>query len=163
MVTEEDKLIDNVLLRHRLGKILIWLGVLTWAPFIFLRAIGEKPSFLLFLPFHLIGVVGGSRLRSMARRQLGLTSPNRDVLHTAGHMLILLGILVWVPYLYSKLVLAQPVEVMSYLPFHLTGVLGGVSLHVLSYVLARFRRKDLYCIRRWLHLNFREPGQRDRV
>ena len=141
MVTEEEKIIDNVVLRYRLGTILIWLGVLTWAPFIFLRAIGEKPTFLLFLPFHLIGVVGGSRLRSTARRELGLNAPKRNLLHTAGHILILLGISVWVPYLYSKLVLGQSVEVMNYLPFHLTGVLGGVFLHVLSYLLERYRRR----------------------
>ena len=139
MVTQE-KSISNVVLRYRLGTVLIWLGVFTWAPFIFLRAIGEKPVFLLFLPFHLIGVIGGSRLRSLARRELGLESVKKNTLHTAGHVLILLGILVWVPYLYLKLVLGQPVEVMDFLPFHLTGVLGGVLLHLISYVIERQRK-----------------------
>jgi hypothetical protein len=125
-----------------LGTILVWLGVLTWAPFIFLRAIGEKPTFLYFLPFHLIGVIAGSRIRSMARRELGLRPPKKKFLHTAGHILILLGISVWVPYLYSKLVMGQSVDVMSYLPFHLAGVLGGVFLHVLSYLAERYRRGD---------------------
>ena len=136
MVTEE-KIISNVVLRYCLGTILIWLGVLTWAPFIFLRAIGEKPTFLLFLPFHLIGVIGGSRLRSMARRELGMMPKERNTLHTAGHILILLGILVWAPYLYLKLAMGQPVEVMDFLPFHLTGVLGGVLLHLVSYLIER--------------------------
>ena len=68
MVTQE-KSISNVVLRYRLGTILIWLGVFTWAPFIFLRAIGEKPVFLLFLPFHLIGVIGGSRLPDPCTRR----------------------------------------------------------------------------------------------
>ncbi|HUE97996.1 MAG TPA: hypothetical protein VMN99_02010 [Anaerolineales bacterium] len=139
MVTEE-KTISNVMLRYRLGSILIWLGVFAWAPFIFLRAIGEKPSFLLFLPFHLIGVVGGSRLRSIARKELGMLPRKKKFLHTAVHGMILLGILVWVPYLYSKFVGAQPVEVMDYLPFHLTGVLGGVFLHILSYMIERYSR-----------------------
>jgi hypothetical protein len=139
MVTEE-KIISHVVLRYRLGTILIWLGVFTWAPFIFLRAIGEKPTFLLFLPFHLIGVLGGSRLRSMARRELGMLPNKRNTLHTAGHILILLGILVWAPYLYLKLALGQPVEVMNFLPFHLTGVLGGVVLHLLSYAIERQRK-----------------------
>ena len=138
MVTEE-KIIDNVMLRYRLGTILIWLGVFTWAPFIFLRAIGERPTFLLFLPFHLIGVLGGSRLRSMARRELGISASKKASLHTAGHILILLGISVWIPYLYLKFVPGQSVEVMNYLPFHLTGVLGGVFLHLLSYVMERQR------------------------
>lgn len=61
----------------------------------------------------------------------------KSILHVAGHVMILLGILVWVPYLYLKLVMEQPVEVMNFLPFHLTGVLGGVLLHVLSYVIHR--------------------------
>ncbi|HLO17205.1 MAG TPA: hypothetical protein VK206_20395 [Anaerolineales bacterium] len=58
----------------------------------------------------------------------------------AGHSLIILGILVWAPYLYLKLVMGQAVEVMNYLPYHLTGVLGGVSLHVFSYLLERDKR-----------------------
>lgn len=141
MVTE-DKFINNVLLRYRLGTILVWLGVFTWVPFIFLRAVGEKPSFLFFLPFHLIGVVGGSRFRSAARKELGLTSPRKNVLHTLGHGMILLGILVWAPYLYSKLIIGQPVVVMEYLPYHLTGVLGGVLLHILSFIIERYRTRS---------------------
>jgi phosphatidylglycerophosphate synthase len=139
MVTEQ-KTINSVALRYRLGTILLWLGVFIWAPFIFLRAIGEQPVFLFFLPFHLIGVIGGARLRSMARRELGMPASNQNRLHTAGHLLILLGILVWAPYLYLKLVLGQPVEVMNFLPFHLTGVLGGVLLHVISYMIERQRK-----------------------
>ena len=136
MVTEQ-KTINSVALRYRLGTVLLWLGVFIWAPFIFLRAIGEQPVFLFFLPFHLIGVIGGARLRSTARRELGIPASNQNRLHTAGHLLILLGILVWAPYLYLKLVLGQPVEVMNFLPFHLMGVLGGVLLHVISYVIER--------------------------
>ena len=136
MVTQE-KVLDNLLMRYRLGTALVWLGVFTWAPFIFLRAIGQRPAFLWFLPFHLAGVIGGSRLRSVARRELSLVPPKRNWLHTTGHGLILLGILVWAPYLYLKLVAGQPVEVMNFLPFHLMGILGGVGLHVLSYLLRR--------------------------
>lgn len=139
MVTEE-KIINNVMLRYKFGTILVWLGVFTWAPFILLRATGAKPPFLWFLPFHLIGVIGGSRLRSAARKELGLSVPKRNLLHTAGHVMILLGISVWVPYLYSKLIMGQFVEVMDYLPFHLIGVLGGVLVHVLSYIMERYAR-----------------------
>jgi hypothetical protein len=133
MVTEE-KMINTVMLRYRLGTVLLWLGIFTWVPFIFLRAIGDQPPFLYFLPFHLVGVIGGSRLRSSARQALDLVPPRKRLLGLAGHALIITGILVWVPYLYSKLALGQAVEVMSYLPFHLAGVLGGVTLHVLSYL-----------------------------
>ena len=138
MVTQE-KLISNVVMRYRLGTILIWLGVFTWAPFIFLKVIGEKPSFLLFLPFHLLGVIGGARLRSIARKELGLIPSKKNTLTMAGHLMIFLGILVWVPYVYLKLVLGQSVEVMNYLPYHLTGVLGGVFLHMVNYFIERRR------------------------
>lgn len=140
MVTQE-KLLDNVVLRYRLGTILIWLGVFTWAPFIFLRAIGDKPSFLLFLPLHLIGVLGGSRLRSNARKELGMLPSKKNMLSIAGHAMIFLGILVWAPYLYLKLAVGQPVEVMDYLPYHLTGVLGGVLLHILNYGIGRYAKR----------------------
>jgi hypothetical protein len=138
MVTEE-KLINTVVMRYRLGTILIWLGVFTWAPFIFLKAIGEQPSFLLFLPFHLFGVIGGARLRSIARNELGLMPNKKNRLSIAGHLMIFLGVLVWAPYLYLKLGLGQSVEVMNYLPYHLTGVLGGVFLHILNYFIERRR------------------------
>ena len=141
MVTEE-KVLTDVMLRYRLGTILLWLGVFTWAPFIFLRAVGEKPNFLLFLPFHLIGVIGGSRMRSLARRELGMPPPGKSLLLIAGHIMIFLGILVWAPYFYLKFVTGQPVAVMSYLPYHLTGVLGGVSSHMLSYLVGRYQRRE---------------------
>jgi hypothetical protein len=82
MVTQE-KIISHVVFRYRLGTLLVWLGVLTWVPFIFLRAIGERPSFLLFLPFHLLGVIGGSRLRSVAQKELGMLPPKKSILHMA--------------------------------------------------------------------------------
>jgi hypothetical protein len=138
MVTE-DKIINSIMLRYRLGTILVWLGVFTWLPFIFLRAVGEKPPFFYFLPVHLISVVGGSRLRAQARKVLGLGSPRKNMLHAAGHSMIVLGILAWTPYLYLRLVVGQTAEVADFLPFHLIGVLGGMFLHVLSYVLERHR------------------------
>ena len=129
--------INSALIRYRLGSALIWLGVLTWAPFIVLRIAGEKPSLLLFLPFHLMGVLGGSRTRSLARRELGIAAPNKNVLRTAGHSRIFIGILMWLPYFYLKLIAQQPVDVMDFLPFHLTGVLGGIGFLVLSYLVNR--------------------------
>ena len=140
-MVNQEKLINNVVMRYRLGLILVWLGVFTWVPFIFLRATGERPQFLFFLPFHLIGVIGGSRLRSAARTELGMDPSGRSLLNLAGHVMIFLGILVWAPYLYLKLVAAQSVEVMNYLPFHLSGVLGGVVLHVLNYFVRRYVKR----------------------
>jgi phosphatidylglycerophosphate synthase len=140
-MVNEEKVIDRLVFRDRLGTILIWSGVFVWLPFLFLKAVGAKPVFLLFLPVHLVGVIGGSRLRMAARQQLGMAPPKRNVLRLVGHSMILLGILVWVPYLYLKLAMGQPVTVMSYLPYHLAGVLGGVFLHILSHLRERLPRR----------------------
>ncbi|MEW6400723.1 MAG: hypothetical protein AB1649_02925 [Chloroflexota bacterium] len=133
-MVREEKALNFAVARYRLGGLLIWLGVLVWAPFIFLRVIGEEPAFLWFLPFHLIGVIGGSRLRAIARKELDIVLPKKNTLHKIGHGLIFLGILVWVPYFYLKLVAGQPVEVLNFLPYHLAGVLGGVFVHLVSYL-----------------------------
>ena len=136
MVTDE-KIINTALIRYRLGTVLIWLGVMTWLPFIVLRIAGERPSLLWYLPFHLFGVVGGSRLRSLARKEIGVLAPKKNILRVIGHGLIYIGILVWAPYFYLKLIAQQPVDVMNYLPFHLTGILGGVLCIILAYAFSR--------------------------
>jgi hypothetical protein len=136
MVTEE-KITDMVLARYRLGTVMIWLGVVTWLPFIVLRVSGQKPSLFWFLPLHLIGVVGGARLRAYARKEMGTPSPKNGRLCVIGHGLIYTGILVWAPYFYIKLIAQQPVEVMNFLPYHLTGILSGILVLGLSYLIER--------------------------
>ena len=136
MVTEE-KTTDMVLARYRLGTVMIWLGVLTWLPFIVLRIAGEKPSLFWFLPIHLVGVVGGSRLRAYARKEMGAHPPQKGRLRVIGHGLIYIGILVWAPYFYLKLTTQAAVDVMNFLPYHLTGVLGGILVLGLSYLIER--------------------------
>ena len=136
MVTDK-KIYNTVLIKYRLGIALIWLGVLTWLPFILLRIAGEKPSLFWYLPFHLIGVVGGSHLRSLARKEIDRPAPNRNLLRVIGHSLIYAGILVWVPYFYLKLIAQQPIELMNYLPYHLAGVLGGMLCIALSFIFSR--------------------------
>jgi hypothetical protein len=42
MVTDK-KITFTALARYRLGTALIWLGVMTWLPFILLRIAGENP------------------------------------------------------------------------------------------------------------------------
>jgi hypothetical protein len=80
---------------------------------------------------HLIGVVGGSALRTSARRLEGeppvaqLIGRRRWLL---GRMLIGLGVLAWAPYLYLHYALGQKVVITPYLTAHLTGVLGGSAL-----------------------------------
>ena len=135
MVTDK-KINSAAVMRYRMGNVLIVLGVLTWLPFIVLRIAGEKPSLFLYLPFHLLGVIVGSRLRASARKEMGAIPAKKSLMQILGHGMIFLGILVWTPYFYLKFV-QQPVEVMNYLPFHLTGVLGGITLLMLNYLLSR--------------------------
>lgn len=136
MLTDE-KISSAALIRYRFGTVLIWLGVLTWLPFIALRIAGEKPSLLWFLPFHLAGVIGGSRLRSAARKEMGAPPAKKSRLRALGHALILAGILVWVPYLYAKLALQREMEVINFLPYHLAGIFGGILVLMLNYFVNR--------------------------
>lgn len=123
----------------RWGTLLIWFGVLIWTPFIILQIAGKHPTFLWFLPFHLVGVIGGARLRSLARKQMGLPTPKRKPLQIAGSVSIALGILTWAPYFYLKAFTQTSVNVMNFLPFHLIGVLGGVLLLTINHL---SNRKD---------------------
>jgi hypothetical protein len=139
MVTDE-KFYNAAWMRYRLGSVFIWLGVLVWAPFIILRIMGEQPSMSLYLPLHLLGVMGGSRLRAFARKELGMPKPQKTRLQLLGHGVIWAGILVWAPYYYLKVV-GQPVDLMDYLPLHLVGVFGGVGLLAVNAFLSR-RQND---------------------
>ena len=139
MVTDE-KIYNAALTRYRLGNALIWIGVLTWLPFIVLRIAGEKPSLFWYLPFHLAGVIGGSRLRAFARKEMGAPPPQKNRMQTIGHGLIFAGILVWAPYFYLKFVAQQPIDVMDYLPYHLAGVFGGITFLAISYFNLRKRK-----------------------
>lgn len=142
MVTDE-KIYNAALMRYRLGSVFIWLGVLVWTPFIILRIMGEQPSMGLYLPIHLLGVMGGSRLRAFARKELGIPKPQKTRLQLLGHGVIWAGILVWVPYYYFKVVLGQPVDVMDYLPLHLVGVFGGVGLLAANSFLSKKQENDI--------------------
>ena len=124
---------------HRIGVVLLWLGILTWVPFILMRANGIYPSIFWFLPFHLIGVVGGSRLRGMARRQMGDDVPKKNAFRTIGHVLVFLAISVWGVYFYLKLAVGQPVEVSDFLPYHLTSIFSGIGFLGLGYLVNRRR------------------------
>jgi hypothetical protein len=133
----EERTANAAMLRYRAGIALIWIGVLTWLPFIVMRASGDKPSLFWFLPFHLIGVIGGSRLRKMAREEMGADAPKKNAFRTIGHGLIFLGIMVWSVYFYLKLVVGQPVDVGNFLPYHLAGIFGGIAFLAVGYVVNR--------------------------
>ena len=132
-----EKTTNAALMRYRAGLVLIWIGVLTWLPFILLRANGQKPSIFWFLPFHLVGVVGGSRLRAAARRSMGKGAPKRNVFRTIGHILIFLAISVWGIYFYLKLVTGLSVDIGDFLPYHLTGIFSGIGFLAVNYFVTR--------------------------
>ena len=51
--------------RRTLGAILIWLGVLAWAPYFYLeKVLGQDVEIGPFLAAHLTGVLGGAALRA---------------------------------------------------------------------------------------------------
>ncbi len=119
--------------RRTLGTILIWFGVLVWAPFLGLVASGREVSILLFLAAHLAGVLGGWWLRNSANRMEGLEavqSPQGRRRKLASRILIYLGVLAWAPYLYLDRILGLDVEIAPFLAAHLTGVLSGVALRL---------------------------------
>ena len=111
---------------QKMGTILIWLGVAAWLPFLYLLAAGQNPSIYPYLIVHLIGIIGGTRLKALAKKDK--TPQKRHKRQVIGKIMILLGVLAWIPYLYQKDVLAQTIEIRPYLTVHLLGVLGGIAL-----------------------------------
>jgi hypothetical protein len=125
--------------RKNIGMLLIWLGVSSWLPYLYLLAEGRNPLIYPFLAVHLTGVIGGSRL-----------GKSRSPIHTSkmhlrrqivGRVMIVLGVAAWAPYLYQKELLSQSVEITPYLIVHLIGVLGG-SLMLASVPLMQFLEKN---------------------
>ena len=111
------------------GTILIWIGALVWVPYFGLRFAGESPSMLLFLPFHLAGVVGGARLRAVADKQMGKPRQKRKGYKLVAHILTIASIFVWLPYYGLKLA-GYPVELRTFLVIHLIGIFSGTGLMV---------------------------------
>lgn len=128
----------------KIGTILIWAGVAAWLPFLYLLAVGQNPSIYPFLVMHLIGILGGTRLKALARKET--TSQKHHKRQVIGRIMILLGVLAWLPYLYQKELLTMVVEIRPYLAVHLIGVLGGIAL-LASVPLTRFLLKDGYSIK----------------
>jgi len=138
MVTKEETL-NPTITRYRLATAMIWVGVLTWVPFIILRTMGQKPSIFWFLPFHLLGVVGGARLKAAARREMGCAPPQKTWLRILGHILLFTGISVWVVYFSLKLGFHAPVEVGQFLPYHLTAILSGIAILLVNFLVNRHK------------------------
>lgn len=74
---------------------------------------------------------------------MGIATEKRNLRRLAAHGLILAGIAVWAPYFYVKLGIGQPVNVMNYLPFHLGGIFGGITLLMIGQWVSKKREADL--------------------
>ena len=128
---------------QKMGTIFIWIGVAAWLPFLYLLAVGEHPSIYPFLVVHLVGILGGTRMKALAKK--GKTLRKRHKRQVIGRIMILLGVLVWLPYLYQKELLDMTIEIRPYLSVHLFGVLGGIAL-LASVPLTRLLLKDRYSL-----------------
>jgi hypothetical protein len=125
---------------HKYGTVLLWVGVLVWAPYFILRFIGESPSLMVFLPFHLVGVIGGARMRSAARIQIGKPVEKRKGYRRIAHFILIASILVWVPYYVLKLT-GRPVDLNPYLIIHLIGIFSGTGLMIVGSLVIHLKNK----------------------
>lgn len=113
--------------------ILIWLGVLVWAPFLAEVTSGQAVSIFPFLAAHLSGVLGGWWLRTSADRMEGVvrsTDTHGRRRKIASRILIYAGVLAWVPYFYFSRILGQETNIAPFLAAHLSGVLPGLALRL---------------------------------
>lgn len=127
--------------QHRFGTILIWAGVFIWAPYFILRLSGESPSLLVFLPFHLLGVIGGARMRTTANKQLGKPAEKRRGYRRIAHYILIASILVWIPY-YALMLFGRTVELTPFLIIHLIGIFSGIGLMVVGATLQHLKGKQ---------------------
>lgn len=123
------KFLEVSLNQRTWGKTLIWLGVLAWLPFFYFLSLDRVVSIFPFLTVHLSGVLGGSRLLSDADKKAGIIRTKQgSKRRLASRIMIYLGVLTWVPYIYLTRALGQELEVDPFLLVHLTGVLGGTAV-----------------------------------
>jgi Na+/H+ antiporter NhaD/arsenite permease-like protein len=128
---------------YKLGTILVVLGVLVWAPFFALRIAGETPSIFIYLPFHLVGVIGGGSLRKVANHKLAKPKEDRNIFKWIAHILFVVSLLVWLPY-YAQKLMGSSVELTPYLTAHLIAVLSGTSIIIFgsAWRLIRMKRRE---------------------
>ena len=68
---------------------------------------------------------------------VGADAPKKNAFRSIGHGLIFLAISVLGVYFYLKLVAGQPVDAGTFLPYHLTGITGGIAVLGLGYLVNR--------------------------
>lgn len=142
MNKSEDALLFNLNIAQwkKISTILIWVGVLAWVPFIYLKFSHQDPPLIPFLVFHLTGVIGGARSRSWLRKLETGENPPADRVGVVGRILVLVGVSAWIPYFIMKYGMDMPdLEITPFLTVHLPGVLGGGLMMLVSF----FRKKKV--------------------
>ena len=129
--------------RVQIGRMLVWLGVLTWVPYILLTIAGRSLPILPFLMVHLTGVIGGTMLRRSDIRSTPEKSRSRMPLQRRiSNALLLIGIIIWGVYFLMKSSLGEHIEIMPFLIIHLSGIFGGILLRFNFNSMRVFRNQD---------------------
>jgi hypothetical protein len=102
--------------------------------------IGENPSLMVYLPFHLLGVIGGARMRTTANRQLGIPIEKPKGYKRIAHYIVIASLLVWIPY-YGLKLSGRSVELTPFLMVHLIGVFSGTGLMGIGGAVQYFQKK----------------------
>lgn len=109
--------------QKKLGIVLIWLGILAWAPYIYLVTNGRQASIWPYLIVHLGGSFLGGKLYGPAPKDKSLSDTRRRKI---SKVLIYLGVMAWLPYIYLTNVAGRSVSITPYLTIHLMGIFGGI-------------------------------------
>ena len=125
---------NNKISRRTLGNIMVWLGVLVWIPYVLLISNQIETPLLPYLLLHLIGVLGGVKLRGPMTQEHSVIGKRRRKI---SRILIYGGVMAWLPFYYINGVLGQEVDTTPFLFVHLTGIIGGVLVRG-SIVLSQF-------------------------
>jgi len=122
-----------------LGTILIWIGVLAWTPFLLLIFNDKEVSIWPFLIVHLAGSIGGAKLRGPEpEEEMAVGVKRRKI----SKILIYLGVMAWIPYIYLNSISAQKLPITPFLAAHLTGIFGGIFVRASVYFSLNKQRKS---------------------
>ncbi len=115
-----------------LGKVLIWVGVLVWAPFIVASLSGKQASILPYLAIHLPCILAGTWLKKQYKEDGDVEPVTRVSLQKKiSNLLIGIGIAIWLPYLLVKNLLNPDLVILPFLIVHLSGIIGGTLIRLI--------------------------------
>lgn len=113
-----------------LGKIIIGIGTFTWIMYIVMVKNGKDISIWPFLIIYLVGrIVGRKLIGSPVDDGLVIGKRRRKL----SKVLIYLGILAWLPYIYLDNVIGAEVNIMPFLTVHLVGIISGILVRLSMY------------------------------